>query len=423
MVRCWLLKHILNQSLVVTAVVTGALLTSSLTFAADVPQSFTLDGRFFSDPDAKVPLADASIVVRLQILDEDKICVLYEESQTISTLASQGYFSIQVGSVTGSSKRSPADSGKAMSEVFSNLNAIAGKAIADGTPCNVLAVGGKRRFVRMLISPSSMGGAERKLSPDLTIDSVPNAVIAERAETIQGLRSSSLLQVNSSGTSVLTQSNLENLFSSPTRYNAMSSIIDGTSVSYMRSNSSAGAQLPVMAGAPTSPAAGSVWFDSSDEKLKYQTSGGPISLSTGVGATASGTSGRIAKFSGATALGDSLISDDGNQVTVAGNVVSTPGVVATGGTVNLRASNTHILNSVGSSTITLQNPAHGGLYTVVVADVAARTYTFAGCTNANYKPAKGPTTLNTQTVFGILFVDAGAGVWNCYITWSTGFQP
>jgi hypothetical protein len=257
-----------------------------LALGADVPQSFTLDGRLFSNPQGTTPLTDASIGVRLQVLDDDKLCILYEEQQTISTTASEGYFTVQVGSQVGSTKRSVlGDSGNDMTEVFSNMAPISGKAIADGMPCIVSPVGGKRRFVRIIISPSSLGGAARTLSPDLTIDSVPNALIAERAESIQGLRSSNLLQVNTASGSVLTQSNLESLFANTSRFTAVSNLVDGTSTAYMRSNSTTGAQLPVLPGAPmTPPAQGSIWFDSSDEKLKFQSSGGPVTLTTGTAA-------------------------------------------------------------------------------------------------------------------------------------------
>ncbi|MBN8541432.1 MAG: hypothetical protein J0L82_13655, partial [Deltaproteobacteria bacterium] len=253
---------------------------------ADVPQSFTLDGRLFSNPQGTIALTDASVGVRLQVLDDDKTCVLYEESQSISTAASDGYFSVQVGSPQSSTKRTvTGDPGNTMTEVFSNMAPISGKAVADGLPCIVSPTGGKRRFVRIIISPSSLGGAERTLLPDLSIDSVPNALIAERAESIQGLRSSNLLQVNTSAGAVLTQGNLESLFSNTTRFTAVSNLVDGTSTTYMRSNSTTGAQLPVLPGAPsTTPTQGSIWFDSSDQRLKFQSSGGPVTLTTGAAA-------------------------------------------------------------------------------------------------------------------------------------------
>lgn len=147
--------------------------------AADVPQSFTLDGRLYSNSAASTALIDSSITFRAQILDEDKICILYEESQFINTATSNGYFSVQVGSSLGSSVRAAGDPGNTMAQVFQNLVVVSGKKVSDGTPCNAGPTGGKRRFVRVRIAPSSMGGAERLLSPDLTIDSVPNAIVAE----------------------------------------------------------------------------------------------------------------------------------------------------------------------------------------------------------------------------------------------------
>lgn len=129
------------------------MLMSSVASAGDVPQSFTLDGRLFSNPEGTTPLTDASLGMRIQILDEDKTCVLYEEKQTLSTLASQGYFTVQIGSLPGSTKRTVlGDSGRTMSEVFSNLMPISGKAVIDGIPCVVPAVAAKRRYVRLIIS-------------------------------------------------------------------------------------------------------------------------------------------------------------------------------------------------------------------------------------------------------------------------------
>ena len=62
----------------------------------------------------------------------------------------------------------------------------------------------------------------------------------------------------------------------------------------------------------------------------------------------------------------------------------------------------------------------GAVYNIVVEDPAVRTYTFSGCTHTYYKPANGPTTLNTRTVYGMMTVKKGA-TWDCYVTWSTGF--
>ena len=263
------------------------LLFSGNAHAADVPQSFTLDGRLFGNAASTATLKDSNVTFRIQILDEDKICSLYEETQSVNTVSSDGYFSIQVGSETGATKRSATgDSGNTMSQIFQNLAGVSGKAVADGTPCSIVATGGKRRFVRIRIAPSSMGGAERTLAPDLTIDSVPNAVVAERAESLQGLRAANMLQVNTSATNVLSQTNLENLFSSTARFNALTALIDGTNTNYVQSSAN-GAQLPLVAGAPATPAQGAIWYDTADSKLKYRTGSTTETLGTGGGSVSS----------------------------------------------------------------------------------------------------------------------------------------
>ena len=256
--------------------------------AQDVPQSFTLDGQLFSDPAATTPLIDGMIGFTVQILDDGKTCVLYEETQSVSTLASKGYFTVQVGTEVGNPKRTTHDSNNTMSTVFQNISAITGVLVANpAQSCTIPAGAGKRRYVRIMIAPPTMGSVTRTLAPDLTIDSVPNSIIAERAETLQGLRSTDVLKVNTSAGAALSQSNLESLFSSTTRFNSLSSVVDGTSPNYMRSNSSNGAQLPVLTGAPMTPPIGAIWYDSSDSKIKFQTSVGPAVVGTSSGSVTS----------------------------------------------------------------------------------------------------------------------------------------
>lgn len=273
--------------LIVSAMLAAFVINCGQAHADDVPQSFTLDGRLFSDAAGTTALSDSNIGFKVQILDDDQLCVLYEERQIVNTASSQGYFSIQVGTSTGDARRTAGDSANSMATVFQNITTVTGKLLSNGATCNVPPTGGKRRYVRIVIAPSTMGGTERTLSPNLTIDSVPNSVVAERAETLQGLRGNDFLKVNTASGSALSQNNLESLFTSVTRFNALSSIVDGTSTSYMRSNSASGAQLPVITGAPTAPGAGSLWYDTTDQKLKYQTGTGPVSLGTGGGSVTS----------------------------------------------------------------------------------------------------------------------------------------
>ena len=99
----------------------GALTAGSIARAADVPQSFTLDGKLFSDAVGTTPLLDSSITFTIQILDDAKVCVLYEESQVLNTLSSKGYFTAQVGTDIGSPLRTAGDSANGMATVFQNI--------------------------------------------------------------------------------------------------------------------------------------------------------------------------------------------------------------------------------------------------------------------------------------------------------------
>lgn len=269
------------------AVVLAVEFKASVAKATDVPQSFTLDGQLFADALSTQPLLDADVDFKIQILDQAKVCVVYEEEQSVNTLASKGYFTIRVGTPVASPLRTADDSANTMASVYQNVNSMSGKLLSNGAPCTAGGTAGQRRYVRVTIMPSTMGGAPRVLSPDLSIDSVPNALVAERAETVQGFRGDQLLKVNMAAGSALSQTNLESLFTSVTRFNSLSAIVDGTSTSYMRSNSASGAQLPVLTGAPTAPPVGSIWFDSTDSLLKYQTSGGPEALGSGSGTVTS----------------------------------------------------------------------------------------------------------------------------------------
>ncbi|QLY26596.1 hypothetical protein [Bdellovibrio sp. KM01] len=106
---------------------------------------------------------------------------------------------------------------------------------------------------------------------------------------------------------------------------------------------------------------------------------------------------------------------------VKGPIVSVPPAAVTGSIVNLALGNTQLLTAVGGSVITLNGLVHGGNYTIVVQDTTSRTYSFSGCTTSRYSPPIQATISATHTVFSILAVN-NAGNFDCYITWSTGFQ-
>jgi hypothetical protein len=106
------------------------------------------------------------------------------------------------------------------------------------------------------------------------------------------------------------------------------------------------------------------------------------------------------------------------KLTIQGAAVSRTNIISTGGSVDLALSNQHLLKAPGGSSLTLSNPADGGVYTLIVSDTTARVYTFSGCTNQYFSPANDMTV--GQTTYTILVVVDGVNT-NCYITWTTGF--
>lgn len=110
-----------------------------------------------------------------------------------------------------------------------------------------------------------------------------------------------------------------------------------------------------------------------------------------------------------------------SKLEVTGSIISTPGNIASGASVDLATSNTITLAAVGGSTINLSNMVHGGTYTLVIKDTTPRTYTFSGCNTSKFKPASGSTLNGTWSVFTILALYNGS-TYDCVITWATGYQ-
>ena len=231
------------------------------------PQSFTFDGRAFSNTEATSPLLD-NISMRIQILNAAQDCILYEESQSVNTKNSNGYFSIQVGSASTSDKRGSHDSGRSMSEIFANRGTISGVRITDSASCAYTPSPGEKRYVRIQMTSES-DGATRTISPNILLDSVPSAIIAERAESLQGLLANQFIQTKTSDSYVLTQSNIESVFTS-TNYSRLNSLLASPATNYVQTGSNGSITVPNISGNPTSGlAVGQIWYDSAANTLKY----------------------------------------------------------------------------------------------------------------------------------------------------------
>jgi hypothetical protein len=214
--------------------------------------------------------------VKIQILNPAKTCVLYEEqvATALNTNLSEGYFTVQVGA----NLRTGVDPGNGLAAVFANSGSVPAATGSCAGNAYVTSAGAGR-YLRLIITPSS--GASDQL--DLALDSVPSALVAERAENLQGISATGFVQINNTAPAALTQAHLENIFSN-TNYPNLQNLVAGTSNQYLTQSSGAGAALPSFAGNPSTPAAGSVWYDSSSHQIKFFDGTTPQSL----GASGSG---------------------------------------------------------------------------------------------------------------------------------------
>ena len=193
----------------------------TVTAANEAPPSFTLDGKLLA-ADNVSPLLDSAAKVRVQVLNPAKTCVLYDEEQTVNTFSTNGNFNIQVGSAVGAAKRKALDSANTMARVYQNTSAIPAQAVPSQTCAgsSYTPAAGDIRYVRIIVTPTS--GAPETLTPDMILDAVPNAVVAQ---SLQGVEKTGFLQVNSSA--LLTQTKLEQLMQTLTTVPGLGVTYDG----------------------------------------------------------------------------------------------------------------------------------------------------------------------------------------------------
>lgn len=286
--------------------------TNSLSHAGTSP-AFTLDGQL-SKVDGSGPWLDAGLKIKLQILNPTEDCILYEESQTIDTQSTNGYFNVQVGTAIGNTKRTAGDSGNTMREVYGNLTAINGKSLSSGAACTYHPVPGDSRYLRVSLQGSD--GSQHDLSPNMAMNSVPSAVVAETTETLQGKTPDQFLNLATNPT--LTQTNVENIFSA-TNYPRLTSLLSVPPTNYVQTAGNGAMGVSQVAGDPSSGLTeGQFWYDNTAKVLKFYDGSGSKTL----GVSGSGITSIVA----GTGLTGGTISMSGQTIavdvgTVAGKIV------------------------------------------------------------------------------------------------------
>ncbi|MEQ1876609.1 MAG: hypothetical protein ABL958_08180, partial [Bdellovibrionia bacterium] len=152
---------------------------------AQSPQTITYQGRLM-DPSGSAPLT-GTVSMTLTILDPSGSCTLYEESQSVD-LGTTGSFAVYVGSNTSSPQRTGLDPNLAMNKIFGN-DPAGGAIVPNSATCSLAGgytpASGDARLMRVTVNGTP-------LSPDLSLSSVPQALVAE---TLQGKTPDGFIQV------------------------------------------------------------------------------------------------------------------------------------------------------------------------------------------------------------------------------------
>ncbi|MCM2323849.1 MAG: hypothetical protein NDJ90_11370 [Oligoflexia bacterium] len=240
-----------------------ALLTTTGVAVNQNAQYFILDGNL-ANSDGTAPLTEV-VDLTIGIYSPDGACLLYEESQAgIDLAATDGAFSVKVGSALGHAKRTANDPGKAMAPIFANAGTAIRTAGAN-CPAGYTPATGDGRKLRLTISSL---GVTVTLTPDQEISSVPQATVAE---TLQGLNPSDFIR--SSGN--VTQATLGTLTgtadaSTLHHHDALYAKLTGSSSIILSSGSMLG--LGTRATDPaglTAADVGKTWYDSTANAIKF----------------------------------------------------------------------------------------------------------------------------------------------------------
>ena len=243
-------------------------------------QSITIQGRVATA--AGVSINGGAVLFRVQIVTPDaNLCVLYDETQTLDLSQTNGLFSININN--GSGLRN-APTTYTLEQAISNRMSLS----VDASYCPGSSASGpvlfspafdtNRKVNIAFRDPSTMAAYEA--IPTMDLNPLPYAMEATR---LGGYSSNSFLRVVDSGVPGSPAS-----FSSA-QFTELQNLIGGTSNNYMSTTSGAttGARLPTVSGNPSSPSAGSIWFDTSGSgALKYYDSSGTIrTVGTGSGSS------------------------------------------------------------------------------------------------------------------------------------------
>ncbi|MGE3760363.1 MAG: hypothetical protein AB7H97_21540, partial [Pseudobdellovibrionaceae bacterium] len=221
-----------------TFLVLITILIMSAQTGASSPEGLTFQGRIIK-PNG-TPLDATNVTLNVKILSPSDDCILLEENHTVPMSDTAGVFSV----VIGAGSRTGADKGFNLLQVFKNSGNLTGLSCVTSGTTLYSAQSGHPRRVRITFND---GTETVTLNSDFIVRSVPYATIAD---SIQGKSPSDFMQVNTTGTKVLSQANLEQIFDG-TSFTELAALIAGTSTQYAKTSA-----LPVSGGSLNMSSAG-----------------------------------------------------------------------------------------------------------------------------------------------------------------------
>ncbi len=247
------------------------------------PSSMIVEGQL-TDATGLVPIEGATVDFKLQVWSPGQGCLLYEESHILDMSESSGYFNLKLGSGSRTASANFHDT-SSLQSAFSNHTGMVTPTTCNSGSTYTPAINDHRDLVIMFNENSSGWQTVAQ-----AIEIYSNAY-AHSASTIDGFSHSDFLKVNTTGSNVATQANLDWLFDS-TRYTELQSLINGTSNNYVTTSANGTSKLPSLSSAPGSPAAGDLWYNSTTNTVEFYDGTSTQTVGAGGGAGVSTFNGR-----------------------------------------------------------------------------------------------------------------------------------
>ncbi len=332
-------------------------------------QGITYHGRLLNASGAVVTASVVQFLIEIRTPGNED-CLMYSETQTKNLSTTGGAFAITLNDGTGTRNDS---SGLNFANVFANKGTVTfpGGTCAVGTTRAFAITDGRR--VRAYFNDGTFAGWEA--FPDEAMNFAPMAV--ESAQ-VSGYKASNLLR-SDVGTTVpeFTSTDITELIS----------LVSGASNLYSKQSTAGGSALPSYAGNPATPAAGSMWYDSTSGSVKFYNGSTSQSL---------GSAGSIAAGSAGTpSLAFSTDTDTGLYSSGANSLGFTAG-------------GAQIFNM---STSTFASPTTGGaLITSTNGTAAAPAFSFTGDSDTGWYRAAADTLAASTAGTERMRIDASGNV-------------